>query len=273
MYSLIAFVAVPIYAQDAVKPVQEQKINIGRNIIEQAMPSYMYSLKRLISEAKKNIRVVNDEIKKKRLFSRYKEREDISREYFEKGSALYKEGKLKEAKAEWNKVLEITRDPDMRDYIKESERRFEEERYARERVLKIKENVLKRDAAVIYNQAIRLYRVKRYEEAHEKFTEIQKVLPNYASTNYYIEQIPQQIAKEAQAEEEALEHQRELGLFTEELSQEDVVEIKGSKEVQAKIDSLYEKALILYSKEEFKEAEELFDKIRFLERKKITGEE
>ena len=50
-------------------------------------------------------------------------RETMARLYFEKGNVLYKEGKLKEAREQWQKALDLTTCPNMKDYIRQSDRK------------------------------------------------------------------------------------------------------------------------------------------------------
>ena len=82
--------------------------------------AYSLNLKQLIEESKRNIRKVDKELRERDIRNRNKEREKRARKHFEAGNAFYKEGKLKEAKAEWMKVLEITNNPQMKSYIKKS---------------------------------------------------------------------------------------------------------------------------------------------------------
>jgi tetratricopeptide (TPR) repeat protein len=64
---------------------------------------------------------------------RLKESEELYEKILQIGNQLYQEGKLKEAKEEWQKALEISQDPEMRDYIKESEKRAREEELTRKK--------------------------------------------------------------------------------------------------------------------------------------------
>jgi len=98
-----------------------------------AEKGYTYSLKQLIEEAKKNIKKIDEELEKREIEKRNREREAKAREYFEKGKSLYKVGKLKEAKQAWQKTLEITKNPEMKDYIKKSEKKAKREELARKK--------------------------------------------------------------------------------------------------------------------------------------------
>ena len=91
---------------------------------------YTYDLKRLLEVARENIRKVNEEIALEEMRRRNEARETQIVKYFEKGNQLYKEGKLKEAKQEWEKAVSVSKNPEMKQYIEESSRqsRIEEKR-------------------------------------------------------------------------------------------------------------------------------------------------
>ena len=102
------------YAQ--LSPSEKEKIEIDEEIVEKEMEPYAYSLRQLIKEAEKRLESIDREIENK-------DREDLAREHFEKGNVLYKEGRLKEAKKEWQEALGITRRPEMKDYIRRNEKK------------------------------------------------------------------------------------------------------------------------------------------------------
>lgn len=98
-----------------------------------AIKGYTYNLKRLLEQAQENVKKIDEEIKQAEIKKCNEEREAKVIEHFEKGNQLYQEGKLKEAKEEWQKALEVSQDPEMREYIKESEKRAREEELARKK--------------------------------------------------------------------------------------------------------------------------------------------
>ncbi|MEA3369649.1 MAG: hypothetical protein U9Q24_04815 [Candidatus Ratteibacteria bacterium] len=102
-----------------------------------------HNLKKMIKEAGENVEKADVELKEKEAEKRNREREVEIREHFEKGNALYKEGKLKEAKKEWQKVLEMSKDPEMRDYIRGCEKRAKEEKLVRRKEERERERKLK----------------------------------------------------------------------------------------------------------------------------------
>ena len=98
-------------------------MSFGIRPLEAADEGYTYSLKELISKAEEKIEMVNEELEQQRIEAAQKERERLAREHFEKGNRLYEQGQLKEAKKEWQKVLELTEDENMKSYIKKKIKR------------------------------------------------------------------------------------------------------------------------------------------------------
>lgn len=110
---------------------------------QRAEKGYTYNLKQLIEQVKKNIKKADDELKKREIGKRNQQRENEAREYFEKGNALYEEGKLKEAKQAWYNALKITKEPGMKGYIKKTAKRALEETRARKKEERERQKKLK----------------------------------------------------------------------------------------------------------------------------------
>jgi len=109
-------------AQDltSVEPAPLKKIEINEKIIEKELPFYSYSIKELIEKVEKNIKKADKEIRDKKLREKNLDRELAIRKHYVEGMYLYKHGKLEEARKEFLKALEISKDPEMEGYIKES---------------------------------------------------------------------------------------------------------------------------------------------------------
>lgn len=88
---------------------------------------YTLSLKELIRQSQENIEKVDAEIENQKIAKENEEREALARAYFEKGNTLYKQGKLKEARDQWQKALDLTNHPEMKDYIRQSDREAREQ--------------------------------------------------------------------------------------------------------------------------------------------------
>jgi len=122
---------------------------------------YTYDLKSLIETAERNIKKVDDEIMRQEIDKRNEEREAQVISYFERGNQLYKEGKLKEAKSEWEKAVSISRNPEMKDYIEKRSRQAKLEKKQSEKIM------AERFAA----EERELRRLIRYEKMREAIME------------------------------------------------------------------------------------------------------
>jgi len=148
---------------------------------------------------------------------------------------------------------------------KAKEQKLERTRQEKRRILKEAEKErrlsLQEQAATLYQEARSLYKAKEYEKALEKFKEVQKVRPNYQSTEKYIvrttRDIAQQKEREAQAkrreeearrkEEEQLRLQR---LREEERALKEKEEARRRKR-EEKAASLYNEALAFYKQRKY----------------------
>ena len=84
---------------------------------------YTLSLKELIKQARGSIDRVDVELENQKKTKENEKRETVARLYFEKGNTLYKQGKLKEARKQWQEALDLTSHPDMKDYIRQNDRK------------------------------------------------------------------------------------------------------------------------------------------------------
>ena len=105
----------------------KDKIDIKSDAIERSIPSYRMRLRDILKEAEEGIKKVDKELGEQEILARNKEREAKVAEVFENGNRLYKEGKFKEAKEEWSKALDISKEPQMRGYIEKAARKAKEE--------------------------------------------------------------------------------------------------------------------------------------------------
>ena len=181
--------ASPAPAQENKAEPEKEKVEISPEVIEKTMPSYKLNLKQLIEEAERNIKKVDDELKKQEIFKRNQEKEAKCRGLFEKANALYAQGKLKEAKEEWIKALALTKDPEIQGYIREAEKRAcqdelakkkeddlqrqesqEKERLEKERELQEELNRKEQERKLKADQS-KLERQKKEEELNRKKAE------------------------------------------------------------------------------------------------------
>ena len=103
--------------------IPESKIDIKSDAIGKSIPSYRMRLKDVLKEAEENIKKVDKELSEQEILARNQKREAQVVEACEHGNQLYKEGKLKEAKGEWDRALSISKDKEMRGYIEEAVRK------------------------------------------------------------------------------------------------------------------------------------------------------
>jgi colicin import membrane protein len=147
------------------------KWQVDPEVVAKAIPSHKLTLKQLIAQAEKNIRMVEGKIKKEEVFSGNQDREEVARQHVDRGYDLYKQGKTAEAKKEWQEALKITRDLQMKGYIKEVERRSKEEEWESEKRIAAEEAAFKRmEARQGYQKALK-------QKAKEQKTQPQKVQP------------------------------------------------------------------------------------------------
>ncbi len=210
---------------------------------EPTTEDYNVSLRALIEQARENVEKVDGELKKQELERRIRQRAAGIREHFERGNVLYKEGKLKEAKQAWQKALEISEDPELKDYIaagnaektKEQGRPQQEEKYSREthkeeRVKKIRRRELEKQERLEqkgkkrlererqkqlqaeqkkrinshYRKALSCYKAQNYDIAIQEFNEVLKLDPRHKSSQYYLNnKIPGRIEARKKAEKRA----------------------------------------------------------------------
>jgi len=125
-HALFIFVLLPAFVLNDVQALEASRdkktIEIGPETVKKGMPSYAYDFKRLVREAEKNIGKVNRELEAK-------EKEKSAKEHFERGKRLYESGKPDEAEKEWQKTLKLTKDPRIRKYIRQTEKKERQERH------------------------------------------------------------------------------------------------------------------------------------------------
>lgn len=196
---------------------------------------YTYSLKQLIEQTEKNIEKVDEKLKEREIEEENRKRELEAREHFEKGNALYKEGKLKEAKSQWQKALEITKDPQMKSYVKMSERRARKEELVRKREEKEKQRRFEAEQ----REKERLERERQKQLELEKKEKLRKQKEEQARL------------ERERKEKERLEKERQKQLELEKKEQEHRLN------EQAKV--FYDEAISLYNSKNYEQAQVKFE--------------
>jgi len=93
-------------------------VEVDSQIIKDEIPYYKTSLKQLLQDAEKNIKKIDKDIADQQFLDTYKEKADTIREYIAKANNLKKEGNLQEAKRYYKMALEISKEPEMKKYMK-----------------------------------------------------------------------------------------------------------------------------------------------------------
>ncbi|NQU73233.1 MAG: tetratricopeptide repeat protein, partial [Candidatus Omnitrophica bacterium] len=210
---------------------------------------YTYNLKRLLITMEEKVKTIDEEIKERAVRGRNEEREARVIECFERANALYEKGRLQEAKKEMQKALKVSRDPEMKRYIKESEKRLKEQECARKKeehekqkrvkaAQKEKERQLNDQAKIFYDQASILYGDRNYEQAQVKFEQASRIVPHYLKTDYYLRLIP----KDIQRETERIEKKRQIEIAEKQKKSERIEKQRQKKlEQQRKAEARAEK--------------------------------
>ena len=93
-------------------------VEVDSQIIKDEIPYYKTSLKQLLQDAEKNIKKIDKDIADQQFLDTYKEKADTIREYIAKANNLKKEGNIQEAKRYYKMALEISKEPEMKKYMK-----------------------------------------------------------------------------------------------------------------------------------------------------------
>ncbi len=243
--------------------------------------SYVYDLKRLIDQSKTNIKRVNEKIKEEAVIKRNQKREEKAREYYEMGSKLTDEGKFDEAREYYEKAIRITEHPEMAGYIKESQKRLKAQegalrRQQNERVrdLTLEEKSKEQEIAKTYDEAVALYRQKKFKPAKEAFEHIESIIPDYKATQSYLRIIDQdiiaqdhvalkeqKIEMERQEKEAEVARNREKELWRKEIEQKEKVR---KQQLSKQADEVYVQAVELYKQKKYKEAKTKFQEVAWV---------
>ena len=131
-----------------------------------------------------------------------------------------------------------------------------------------------KQAGEVYDQAVELYKNKKFAEAKKKFEEVSWVIPDYKATMKYLARIDRDAQKEqervAQERQKALQDQRweeEVERKKQEAQQQreqQVKDLQHKKDVQEQAQFLYTAAVSLYDKKDMDGALNKFNDIEKL---------
>lgn len=255
--------------------VNAQEIDDDPSLKEQKLEEgYVVDLRDLIKKSKKKIENVNDKIKEQARLRRNQQREAKAREYYEKAMRLSNEGKLKEAQEYWTKAIKITEHPEMKDFISESTRRTkkQEEALRKEESKRLKRLEVERGYSVdevetTYEEAVTLYKQKKFIFAREMFERCDEMFPDHKATRSYLMLIEQKIQEEQEkiievkVREEAIAKRKEKERWRKEIESK---EQDRQDMLNEKAEGLYQKALNFYNTRQFEKAKDTFKELQWV---------
>ncbi len=252
------------------------------NTIQEPAPTgYVYDLKKLIIQSRENIKRVNAKIKEQAVIKRNQKREERAREYYQRGMQLTDEGKLDEAREYFEKAVSITEHPEMTGYIKESERRLkmQEQAIKHEEVQRLKQveqddRSKQEDAQNAYQEAVALYKEKKYKAAKDQFEHVDELVPDYKAVRSYLHILDQDIIQqealnikqqkveiERQNKEAEIARAREKEVWRQEIDRK---EKERKVQVNGQADKVYNEAVALYKDRKFAAAKEKFQEVEWV---------
>jgi len=264
---------------------------------------YTLSLKELAEKARENIKKVDQELAKQETERQNQEREAHARQFFEEANALYAQGDIEGARELWQKALDITQDPQMSGYIKESERKAKEEDRARaeeERRLERERWAQEREKALLEREAKRKAEQEAREKARQEELARKEEVRKAREEQARLEKQRQEEERIRKAKEE--EDQRQLNQQAKAIY-DDASELYRAKDhtaaqekfqeaanivpdysrtayylkripadiEQARIDSFLDKANTLYQEEQYTQAEGVYKQVLELEPQNRTA--
>ena len=248
---------------------------------DKGQSNYVYDLKLLIKKSKDNIKGVNEKIKEQAVIKRNQQREQKAREYYEQALKLQGEGRLEEARQLFDKAIRITEHPEMKYYIKESERRsklqqaaLQREETDQERRVNEDQKVLTERAETSYQTAVTLYKQQKFREAKDEFTVVEELCPDYKAVRSYLQIIEQDIVQsehlnmkeqtkeiERQQKEEEIARLREKELWRKEV---DKKEEERQLQLRKQAQGVYEEALKLFDERNYSAARDKFQEVEWV---------
>jgi TolA-binding protein len=248
---------------------------------DKGQSNYVYDLKLLIKKSKDNIKDVNEKIKEQAVIKRNQQREDKAREYYEQALKLQEEGRLEEARQIFDKAIRITEHPEMKYYIKESERRSKLQQVALQREETDQERRAQEDQKLVmeraensYQTAVNLYKQQKFREAKDEFILVEELYPDYKAVRSYLQIIEQDIVQsehldmkeqkseiERQQKEEEIARLREKELWRKEV---DKKEQERQQQLRKQAQGVYEEALKLFDERKYMAARDKFQEVEWV---------
>ncbi len=126
------------------------------------------------------------------------------------------------------------------------------------------------EAGFLYQAAVKLFDKEVYDDAKEKFTDIEKILPGYKSTRVYLAKVTQLKADRERREAERAAAEAKRKTMEEEKARKEKAEAEArqqQRKLEAETEALYSEGMDLFNQKDYAEA-----KAKFLEAdKKIAS--
>jgi TolA-binding protein len=248
---------------------------------DKGQSNYVYDLKLLIKKSKDNIKGVNEKIKEQAVIKRNQQREQKAREYYEQALKLHAEGRLEEARQLFDKAIRITEHPEMKYYIKESERRSKLQRAALQREETDQERRANEDQKLLaeraensYQTAVTLYKQQKFREAKDEFVVVEELYPDYKAVRSYLQIVEQDIIQsehlnmkeqtkeiDRQQREEEIARLREKELWRKEV---DKKEEERQQQLRKQAQGVYDQALKLFDQRLYTAARDKFQEVEWV---------
>ena len=279
--SLILFVCVSCLFISSSFSDEEKKAEEPSPKASAEKSSYVYDLRSLIEKSKNNIQRVNDKIKEQAIYKRNLQREEKAREYYDRAMVLFEEGKINEARELFEKSVRITEHPEMKGYIKLSEKKFKSQEQAmrkeeHERLSLTVEQERERQKQVenAYDDGVRVYKQQNFKAARDEFMLVEQLIPEYKATRSYLKLVEEKIALQdkvdlvnqkkeilRQQQQAETERNREKEMWHKELA---LKEQERQRKISEQASKVYAEAMKLYKENKFVSAKEKFQEVEWV---------
>ncbi|MFA5287663.1 MAG: hypothetical protein WC394_05300 [Candidatus Omnitrophota bacterium] len=125
------------FAQEATEG-EKAEVSLSPDTISKNMPAFMFNLQKYVDKAERNIKKIDDKMRKEAILSSKGSYEHNARIYADMGDVAYKNGQLKDAIVQWHKASLLTKKPQLKESLKKAEdkakKELKQERQARKKI-------------------------------------------------------------------------------------------------------------------------------------------
>ncbi|MBP9854741.1 MAG: hypothetical protein KBD53_07735 [Candidatus Omnitrophica bacterium] len=235
---------------------------------------FTLNLKELIDKSKKKMEQVDGKLKDQAKERRNRQREEKAREYYEKAMAAYEQGELEAARELWEKAIKITEHKEMDGYVSKSVRRqgkeikvLEKEEERRIKRLETERGYSAKEVDKKYEEAVGLYKDKKYLASKVAFEEVNEMFPGHKATESYLALIDRSIEKD---QKDIIESKLENKEFTSAKAKaawkKDLEEQEETRQrnLYKQAEAGYKEAKMLYKDKQYKKAKDKFKEVEWI---------